>query len=356
MIRTITYEVLAETKIITPATKQWGGMQYEDEATEIIFDIKNLNISKALYRIDFNSAGAGYQPSTNLTCSNNKISRKIPKLITQFGGEVQVTAVITELDANNKTTGVCYSYPVIIYFTAVEKSNHTGETVEGNISVMETSVKEMLDKVTELKNTTVSAASEAEAAQAATEAARTGMMESGTEWVFLGGDASGSVNPDITVDNALNTGSINPVQNKVVAKALEEQRYLLESGFSDDGFWFYKKWSDGSAECWGRQTINTAFTTVAKPITIGTVSYPILYSGDEHFPTVDYPFEFAEAPCENVRIHSRYLTLFQTTQAITGGAGLNTTEHTGAYGAARVAEYDTAVDVIADYFVVGRWK
>ncbi len=137
-------------------------------------------------------------------------------------------------------------------------------------------------------------------------------------------------------------------------------KYIVESGtaVTDTGFeWTYEKWNDGTAKCWGRQTINTAFTTVAKSITIGTVSYPILYRGDNLFLAVDYPEKlFIKAPCENVRLHSANVSIFQTTQVIDGGEGFNTANHTGAYAAMRVASRNDAVNVIADYNIVGRWK
>ena len=100
----------------------WAGIQYEDNATELVFDISSVNLTNALYRIDFDSNGAGYHPSKNLVASNGKIARKIPKLITAYGGEAEATAIITELDETGKETGTFYSYPSILYFTPVQKS------------------------------------------------------------------------------------------------------------------------------------------------------------------------------------------------------------------------------------------
>ncbi len=37
--------------------------------------------------------------------------------------------------------------------------------------------------------------------------------------------------------------------------------YISESG--TDGIWTYRKWSDGTAECWGRASVSlTSYTTV----------------------------------------------------------------------------------------------
>ena len=143
MIRTLRYKVSADTKTVTPSTKQWGGMQYEDEATDVVFDISALKVENGLFRIDFNSAAAGYHPSDNLEVAYGKIARAIPKVITQYGGELQATAVITACDDNNEPIGVCYSFPVFIYLTEVQKSEHSSERVEKNISLMEQKVQQL---------------------------------------------------------------------------------------------------------------------------------------------------------------------------------------------------------------------
>lgn len=149
MIRSIRYKITEDTKGIEPKTKQWAGMQYEDNATVVEFDISNLPHAIHSARIDFDSAAAGYHPSVNLQVSNSGIiSREIPKYITQYGGDLQIVAVITTEDGlTREADAVCYSYPVTVYFTPVSKSEGGSEDVEGNISEMEKVVKEMAASV-----------------------------------------------------------------------------------------------------------------------------------------------------------------------------------------------------------------
>ena len=149
MIRSIRYKITEDTKGIEPKTKQWAGMQYEDNATVVEFDISNLPHAIHSARIDFDSAAAGYHPSVNLQISNSGIiSREIPKYITQYGGDLQIVAVITTEDGlTREADAVCYSYPVTVYFTPVSKSEGGSEDVEGNISEMEKVVKEMAANV-----------------------------------------------------------------------------------------------------------------------------------------------------------------------------------------------------------------
>ena len=146
MIRSIRYKITEDIKGIEPKTKQWAGMQYEDNATDIVFDLSKVfeRVGISAARIDFNSAAAGYHPSENLDFGSGEIRRTIPKYITQYGGELQITAVITLVDPTNESKpSVCLSYPVEVYFTPVEKSENGNTDVEGNISEMENAVRSM---------------------------------------------------------------------------------------------------------------------------------------------------------------------------------------------------------------------
>ena len=150
MIRSIRYKITEDIKGIEPKTKQWAGMQYEDNATDIVFDLSKVfeRVGISAARIDFNSAAAGYHPSENLDFGSGEIRRTIPKYITQYGGELQITAVITLVDPTNESKpSVCLSYPVEVYFTPVEKSENGNTDVEGNISEMENAVREMAASV-----------------------------------------------------------------------------------------------------------------------------------------------------------------------------------------------------------------
>ena len=84
-------------------------------------------------------------------------------------------------------------------------------------------------------------------------------IDENTEFVFDGGDADGGVSVDIVVDTVLSKTSNNPIANKPVAikfgeilgaiDTLKNMVHIVESGTS--GIWSYRKWSDGTAECWG---------------------------------------------------------------------------------------------------------
>ena len=48
---------------------------------------------------------------------------------------------------------------------------------------------------------------------------------------------------------------------KINNKLLDLEDYIVET--ATDGIWTYRKWNSGIAECWGTETINTAFDGTA---------------------------------------------------------------------------------------------
>ena len=217
MIREIKYTVDSLSHNIIPKTKQWAGMQYEDNATTITFDLSALGNINALYRIDFNSLGAGYQPSENLEKnSSSEISRDMPLSITQFGGDVQITAVITLLDEDNEETGVCYSYPVTVYFTAVERNEEENIQIVKNLSPIEQSAKNSMEQALISAESARNDAEICLEAKESTENSRFA-LENGAEFIFSGGNAENTGSVNIVVDAELSEISTNPIENKAVA-------------------------------------------------------------------------------------------------------------------------------------------
>ena len=225
--RTLEYIVLKDLKQINPRTRQWAGMQYEDNATEVVFDLTALNFENALYRIDFNSAGAGYHPSENLTIKDGKISRRIPKYVTQYGGEVQITAEITVLDANNEAVSFL-SYPVLVYLTDVERDEEGSTEAAKNISEAEKSAIDAAERAKESAQIAKNSETLSVEAQEKTELARRA-LEEGAVFVFLGGNADSKGNISFVVDTQLSSASNNPIANKAVNKAINELLTAIEN-------------------------------------------------------------------------------------------------------------------------------
>lgn len=355
MIRKLTVSV---TNLTEPKNTErlWAGMQYEDNATRISFDLSAVNIQKALYRIDFNSNGAGYHPSKNLTVSSGCIERDIPKLITQYGGEVQATAVITELNSTEKETGVVYSYPVILYFTEVEKSQFGNETVEGNISEMEETVKEMTERAERGAALAENFAVETAVDKTLTEEARFA-LEHDSEFVFLGGDAGGSVSAELVVDGVMSDASENPVMNKTIKAYVDRAKdFIVEQGTAevmvnegaDDEYaatWTYRKWNSGIAECW------TASCRVISPF---TTAWGSLYMSDKPFPQINYPFRFVGSVICNFDM--AYLDSAAGYFFASSSGDTNINSHNPKIYAWSPNQYKNAREITARISVIGRWK
>lgn len=128
----------------------WGGIQFEDNATEFRFKPDAALLSAAgdgaLCRIDINSA-SGWNPSETLSPnSSGYYCRSIPYSATRFGGEIEIVFVIS-----NENCEVL-SYPVRAYFTEMSRSPRSEEEVYENISGIEQEVKLHADGVSmELK-------------------------------------------------------------------------------------------------------------------------------------------------------------------------------------------------------------
>ena len=92
-VRSINYTVSEDG--VSPDTSQWGGIQYENNATSVSYTIEETlgekihdnypKAEKIFYRIDFDSPTAGYHPSENLEITDGTVSRDIPIAVTASG-------------------------------------------------------------------------------------------------------------------------------------------------------------------------------------------------------------------------------------------------------------------------------
>lgn len=220
MEREILYKVTENA--VLPSTKQWGGMQYEDNATGIAFDISEIITEDVVWRIDFDSAGAGYNPSENLTVENGRVSRFIPYDMTRCGGEIQVTLVGTLIDGLGKAARIVYSVPVTVYLTEVERHEESEDKVALSVSAAEKSALDAADRSARSADEAEQSAEAAKSAQIKTEESMLA-LEAGSTVIFQGGNASSRFAVDIAVDGEMSEASENPVQNRAVFERFEEQ-------------------------------------------------------------------------------------------------------------------------------------
>lgn len=117
--------------------------------------------------------------------------------------------------------------------------------------------------------------------------------------------------------------------------------FVVESGTT--GMWRYKKWSDGTAECFGRITITTTLDS----------AWGSLHTGANRIERQNYPFEFVEIPVEVVIGRASANACWAYSES--DGRGLNTTTQTAIYNVARTGSAGSNT-VHFDFYVVGKWK
>ena len=139
---------------VEPLDYAWGGIQNEDNATEVNFVLDNeyfLTLNEdcetLFFRIDFESGFAGYHPSENLEVVDKTVKREIPKAITQFGGDITSTLVVTRL-LNNGEYQQILTVPVTLFFT---KNNVKDNLLLNNLSAYEEHILNKVKECAEIK-------------------------------------------------------------------------------------------------------------------------------------------------------------------------------------------------------------
>lgn len=112
---------------ISPRTLQYGGLQGEDNATELKFDVSDLDLTvesghSVAYRMDCTDGTGGFY-SENLTLQTGSSNKKyvlfsIPYIVTRPGGVAKLHLVISDLDSDNVEAAILYSKAAKLYFDA----------------------------------------------------------------------------------------------------------------------------------------------------------------------------------------------------------------------------------------------
>lgn len=114
---------------------------------------------------------------------------------------------------------------------------------------------------------------------------------------------------------------------------------VVEIGSS--GFWNYRKWESGIAECWGTRTL----TGVKVDKQWGSLYYAETPSA------ISYPFQFISTPVETAVMSSNNMSAWMAS------ASINTAVSTGKYFIMRPdAAATTSYTVYISYHVYGHWK
>ena len=305
-IRTVEFSVTQSG--IAPAVKQFGGVQGEHRSTKAVFKLDSELYSSivqqaddasgsAVYRIDGYDGEGGVSRSETSPLSGSEVSYYLEEWITRYGGTVKAVLVVSVLK-DDTTEMELYSFPALLQLKNLPAGTDTsGESYE-SMSTLSQAAKDAAERASQ-------SAQAAEDAQNATELARFA-LENGSTVIFDGNGTFGLADPVFVVDETLSESSGNAVANKTVTakfnsleedlssqiseveenadteiakcelksnktdvfpegitetilksqypsmKLINDMVRVVETGTS--GIWTYRKWSDGTAECWGRKS------------------------------------------------------------------------------------------------------
>jgi len=210
---------------VSPANIQQGGFQDEHNATRLDFAVDEMLLQKLtsavgegklFYHFDGYDGAGGVASTEAQEYVGEEMSYSLENWITRFGGRITVYLVFTACDSETfETLMELYSFPAVLNI----KEKPLGELIEN----------EEYESIPALAHLARVAAKRAEAAADASEIAKIktessrAALESGTKWVFDGGDAFGPSLPlKVVIDNELSLASDNPVSNRVTTKKLQD--------------------------------------------------------------------------------------------------------------------------------------
>ena len=160
-----------DEKGILPETVQFGGVQFEDNATLVRYTLSDSYKQKLhetyqsaefIYRIDFNSLIVGYHPSENLCECEGSISRTIPISVTRGGEQFQSVLVITVINQNGEVLSTISSPPSRIYLTAVSRDFSEELQISENLSAIERKVEQLTESAINSSNKAIEKAESAQ--------------------------------------------------------------------------------------------------------------------------------------------------------------------------------------------------
>lgn len=391
-IRTISYSVKSDG--ISPNTEQQAGLQSEHAVTQLVFTLDSTLYQALLsekgetdtlvYRFDCCDSMGGAVKTEPSALTSDTVSFTVGENLTRSGGKARVYLVISRYNAEEKTETELLSFPAKLRFENVPETDSDNGNSRESLSTLTEAAKNAATRAEQSADTAVEAQGKTEAARLA--------IEGGSTVIFDGNGTYGEMDVDFVVDTVLSKASDNAIANKAVAAKLEDietnmteaventntelgKRELLSNkvnSFSEDvseddakaqypsieclknmvhivesgtdGIWNYRKWSDGTAECWGRIDYNMG--------TFNTQSGS-LYIADNLCGSLNYPsYLFIEAPVE---VASAIAGNYAIWLAPWDGAG--TKDHTAQYKAIRTSSTNsTSLSGYISLIAKGKWK
>ncbi len=299
-IRTINYTVSADG--ISPSAEQTAGLRGEHAVTELKFTLspalyaalleEKAEGERIVYRFDcFDSVGCPFVSDT-AELADSEVTFTVGEQLTRAGGRARLYLVISRLGASEQAETELFSFPARLYFESVPSADTGCGEPRASLSALGEAAKTAAELAAQSAAAALESQQAAETAQEKTELAKRALEED-SEFVFDGGDAEGYAEVEFVIDPELSAVSGNAVANCAVTEKINELEedisglgaqaealdgridvnsaeieeldtdlqtfensiaertaiYQVSSG--TDGIWSWRKWSDGTAECWG---------------------------------------------------------------------------------------------------------
>lgn len=287
-IRTISYSVKNDG--ISPNTEQQAGLQSEHAVTQLVFTLDSTLYQALLrekgetdtlvYRFDCCDSMGGSVKTEPSALTSDTVTFTVGENLTRSGGKARVYLVISRYNAEEKTETELLSFPAKLRFENVPETDSDNGNSRESLSTLTEAAKNAAARAEQSADTAVEAQGKTEAARLA--------IEGGSTVIFDGNGTFGKMDVDFVVDTELSKASDNAIANKAVTEAFDNENkelakrelvsnkvdsfseaitedkakaqypsieclknmvHIVESG--TDGIWSYRKWSDGTAECWG---------------------------------------------------------------------------------------------------------
>lgn len=220
-IRTVQFALTANS--ISPTLAQSGGVQGEHNATSVEFLIDPSLLLKIqheaknsipFYRIDAFTLDGKKISTEPKELVSDLITFELSNQLTQSGADIKIHLVISIL-SDNETLVDLYSYPATLTVLSLPSSQKVQTEEYSGITELYKKSEHNANIAKESANLALINAERTENAKAS--------LESGTEFIFCGGDAESTLNIDLVVDDKVNEFSQNPIANNSVFKFLNEQ-------------------------------------------------------------------------------------------------------------------------------------
>ena len=323
-IRTISYSVKSDG--ISPNTEQQAGLQSEHAVTQLVFTLDSTLYQALLrekgetdtlvYRFDCCDSMGGSVKTEPSALTSDTVTFTVGENLTRSGGKARVYLVISRYNAEEKTETELLSFPAKLRFENVPETDSDNGNSRESLSTLTEAAKNAAARAEQSADTAVEAQGKTESARLA--------IEGESTVIFDGNGTFGEMDVDFVVDTELSKASDNAIANKAVTEAFDNENkelakrelvsnkvdsfseaitedkakvqypsveclknmvHIVESGTS--GIWSYRKWSDGTAECWNDTKIDFTITWVNNSVT----SYGGLPGGTSHL-TTTLPFKF----------------------------------------------------------------